>query len=847
VAATVHNGSSTAAAGSGAWGEHVQEPSAPDAAQRQLKTLVLTDLCDSVALVERVGDAAAADLFRTLDARVLGLLQQWNGRLIDRSDGMLLLFEAPTQGLGFALAYLEELERLGLEQRLPLRARVGIHVGYVLAWQNSEAAVTAGAKPLEVEGVAKPTAARLMALARPNQILVSAVAESLLRGGQHELGERGAQLQWKSHGRWYFKGLPTVQEVFEVGVPGRAPLRMPVRSSKAWRALPLWRRPAALIAEMALLAGLVVLTWVLVRPEPAIAFGERDWVVVGGFTNATEDPRLSDALREALRMSLEQSRYVNVLSDLKTRETLQQMRRDPTQMMDRATAIELTVREGARALILPSVREVNGKLRVTLDVIDPASGKTVYSEHVDGNGLESSLVSTDKVANRLRRHLGEALAEITSHSAPLPRVATSSLDALHAYSVGLNAYADNRRDDALGHFEQAARLDPDFAAAYMGQMRVASSKGDFARARDLLAQAASHRANLSARDQLYLDSWNAELSGAGAVEAAHRWKLLGDLYPDFHTAHHNRSGALFSLGRYAEAEREVRLALVPQNPMRTVSLRHLARLELAQNKNQQALTSFQQASAMGGPPDRELAAAMAAVDDFDGAWRVLAAIPESSTPAWLERIAVAVDQGNLAAAREHARKARLLCELGDSVCSTFDLQSLALRLLSDAAPAAAEFERWLILFHRNATSGQAGDAGDWAFMAAATLYLAQRSEHDALVAAWLPRMMAMATQVDERRARQLVGLVQAGAEADPARLSGMIGQLQGQVDGTELIQLHVQLQALHARNGNVAAAGHEHGWVAAQRGLAYTENAGTYALLALNVADVRRARLERAQ
>ena len=75
----------------------------------------------------------------------------------------------------------------------------------------------------------------------------------------------------------------------------------------------------------------------------------------------------------------------------------------------------------------------------------------------------------------------------------------------------------------------------------------------------------------------------------------------------------------------------------------------------------------------------------------------------------------------------------------------------------------------------------------------------------------------------------------------------MIGQLQGQVDGTELIQLHVQLQALHARNGDAAAAGHEHGWVAAQRGLAYTENAGTYALLALNVADVRRARLERAQ
>ena len=69
---------------------------------RQLKTLVLTDLCDSVALTARIGDAAAAELFRTLDVRALQLLQRWKGRLIDRSDGMFLLFDVPTQGLGFA-------------------------------------------------------------------------------------------------------------------------------------------------------------------------------------------------------------------------------------------------------------------------------------------------------------------------------------------------------------------------------------------------------------------------------------------------------------------------------------------------------------------------------------------------------------------------------------------------------------------------------------------------------------------------------------------------------------------------------------------------------------------------
>ena len=71
----------------------------------QLRTLLLTDLCESTGVVERLGDVAAAALFRAHDALVLRLQQRWQGRLIDRSDGLLLLFARPVDGLGFALAY----------------------------------------------------------------------------------------------------------------------------------------------------------------------------------------------------------------------------------------------------------------------------------------------------------------------------------------------------------------------------------------------------------------------------------------------------------------------------------------------------------------------------------------------------------------------------------------------------------------------------------------------------------------------------------------------------------------------------------------------------------------------
>ncbi len=67
---------------------------------QQLRALLFTDLCDSLLLVERIGDVAAAELFQEHDRLVLALQQRWNGQLIDRSDGLFMLFERPIDALG---------------------------------------------------------------------------------------------------------------------------------------------------------------------------------------------------------------------------------------------------------------------------------------------------------------------------------------------------------------------------------------------------------------------------------------------------------------------------------------------------------------------------------------------------------------------------------------------------------------------------------------------------------------------------------------------------------------------------------------------------------------------------
>jgi len=591
----------------------------------QVRTLLLTDLCDSTSLVERLGDAPAANLFREHDRLVLELQQRWRGRLIDRSDGLLLLFERPVDALGFALDYNRGLRELGTANKLSLQARAGLHVGEVLTWRNSDAAVQAGAKPLEVEGLAKPLAGRLMTLARPGQILLSATAEPMAHRSARELGERSEHLIWKSHGRWRLKGVPDAQEIFEVGEPGYAPLRAPKQNrAKAWRDIPLWRRPAALAAEIFLLVGMGTGAWFITRPQPAIAFAERDWVVVGDLRNLTGQPVLDESLEQAFRISLEQSRYVNVLSDLKVRDTLELMKRKPETALDRAIASEIAIRDGARAVILPTVAEVGGRVRVSAEVIDPHTQTTVYAESADGVGAVSTLDSIDKVTGELREKLGEAIASIERDSAPLPQVSTSNLDALKAYALGNKSRAKGNWNDALSHFARAVDLDPAFALAYISAGRTYGSIGDVPNNKKFFSTASRYRNRLSAREALMLDAHTARF---GPIEPMlQRWNQLLEMYPDTPDAHLVLAqDGMLQANHFASGLPHAKAAAVPQYSGQAAAHYLQGMLLLGLERNAEAIKAFKTAYQAGFKGvGFEYANAYAAKRDYAGVRAILA-------------------------------------------------------------------------------------------------------------------------------------------------------------------------------------------------------------------------------
>lgn len=210
---------------------------AEDSSRPVLKTLVLVDLVDSTKMVEKLGDVQGLEVARRHDRVARDILARYEGLEIDKTDGFLLLFERPADAVAFALDYQQAVMRLSQELDVELLARTGIHLGEVYLTRNRPADVARGAKPLEVEGLAKPMAARIAALAGGRQILLSAFAFDLARRGAVDGPLADENLEWLAHGRYLFKGIDEAVEIFEVGVRGLSPLRAPADSEKARRSV----------------------------------------------------------------------------------------------------------------------------------------------------------------------------------------------------------------------------------------------------------------------------------------------------------------------------------------------------------------------------------------------------------------------------------------------------------------------------------------------------------------------------------------------------------------------------------------------------------------------------------
>ena len=606
-------------------GQNILTPSS-NPALPAARTILFADLVDASALGSGFSEEQLAGVLQRLELRLRDIMEFAGGRLVEKSTSLVAVFERPLQAIDFALRYQQTLREFSVNEGVPIGARIAIHVGQLSTKKSAGEPDPTRAGELEIDGPAKLVAARLMSLSVPGQILVSADAERVARRAQAELGGRASHLRWALHGRYRFKGVGEPMLVHEVGDRDSASLHRPTSSGKAWREVPLWRRsPVLVFGVLVFVCVASFYAYAMLGRAPALGYQQRDWLVLGDANDFTGDQRLKDSLVTALRESLQQSRYLNVVSDRRVHDVLQRMGRGPQATIDRATGSEIAIREGARALLLPSVTEINGRVRISLEVVEPNSQATVFTESAEGGGVQSALASADAVSQQLRSHLGEPAQAVAADAVPLTRQLTSNLDALRAFALVESARPAPGNARAVAAYRGALQIDPGFALARLAIARLQASDGHLREARLSALAAAGHRSQLSERHALELDALLTRLTPG--ADPSPRYRAWVARYPDDFAAYYGYALYAWSNNAYADALNFLAPALSPHNPaggdayfLRGVILK-------AQKRYPEARLAFRQAESLRVTGERQMAYPVQATDSELGA-----ALPTSSPP-----------------------------------------------------------------------------------------------------------------------------------------------------------------------------------------------------------------------
>ncbi len=337
-----------------------------------------------------------------------------------------------------------------------------------------------------------------------------------------------------------------------VGVEGVA-----AGNGKLWKTL----TPAAGIL-IAVIGG-----WLYLRARPsaagpsATALTGKDTVVLADFDNKTGDAVFDDTLKQGLAVQLEQSPFLDLVSDNKVNQTLGMMGRPAGDRLTREVAREVCQRTGSKAMLTGSIAGLGSQYVIGLKAVNCNTGDVLAEAQEQAAGKEGVLKALDVAAINLRSKLGESLSSVQKYATPVEEATTSSLEALKAYSLGQKTRSAKGDTAALPFFKRAVELDPKFAMAFRAMARAYSNVNEIGRASEYARKAYDLREKVSERERFSIEGFYYLIATGELEKAAQTFELWKQTYPRDELPFLDLGFIYASLGDFEKSLTESREAL----------------------------------------------------------------------------------------------------------------------------------------------------------------------------------------------------------------------------------------------------------------------------------------------
>jgi eukaryotic-like serine/threonine-protein kinase len=314
-------------------------------------------------------------------------------------------------------------------------------------------------------------------------------------------------------------------------------------------------------AATILVAGLAVGGW-LFFSRKAHALTDKDTIVLAEFTNTTGDPVFDGTLRQGLSAQLEQSPFLSIITEQRIQQTLQMMGQKPDVRLTPSIARELCQRTGSAAVLNGSIAQIGTQYLLTLKAVNCESGESLASTEAQAADKNHVLAALGETTSEIRNKLGESLSTVRAYNTPLMDATTPSLDALNAYTVGLQKGKSNDAA-AVPFFKRAIELDPEFASAYSGLATSYLNLGESGLARANFTKAFALHDHVSERERFLIAARYYNHVTGELPKAIETYQLWTQAYPRDAGARANLGTLYGASGQYeksiAETQEAIRL------------------------------------------------------------------------------------------------------------------------------------------------------------------------------------------------------------------------------------------------------------------------------------------------
>ena len=333
------------------------------------------------------------------------------------------------------------------------------------------------------------------------------------------------------------QGIPTTQRIL--------PQRTAIASKEISVKFRLQKLAAPALAVVAVVVIAVVIWRVAFKKETRVVPvpGGKPSIAVLYFKNNTGDAEFDiwrSALSDSIITDLSQSRFINVLS---TDQLLGIFRRLGL-LEARAYASEdikkVAVEGRVTHILQGSLSKAGDLFRIDYTVQEAGSGGTIGASRVEGKGEASIFAMVDELTRKIKSDLKLSEGEISSDiDKAIGQITTSSPEAYKYFIEADRVHNLGENRKAIGLYEKAVAVDPEFASAYRSMGVAYGNLGYSVKSRELLKKAFNLSNRVSDREKYRIQAEFYALSDKTLDKSIEAFKNLLALYPDDSTGNNN--------------------------------------------------------------------------------------------------------------------------------------------------------------------------------------------------------------------------------------------------------------------------------------------------------------------